>query len=296
MAVKRIVITIAFGLLIISTQAQWDIRLTAGYGQMNLASQTHLDMTIQSDNYLTAGVQIDYYITERFGLGIGGDYYLVNPAFDVILSRYEHQYKGTDNWEVDPFPRDYEFTVRSNAPELLEQNRVAMIDIPISAVYSFPLFNNVFFTSRLGFKVGIPQESSYELIRSDLFTRIYFEEWDLEVFEVPAHGLYDSRTDWHPRGELNMNSVQSLFGGLGLDFPLSRIKLRVTGYFSAGLNDVIPQKESSLIYWRDTYNPVLSLAKKVTLRQIGVKLGIGLMSREEKKVKYRDRVTCPWEY
>lgn len=124
---------------------------------------------------------------------------------------------------------------------------------------------------------------------------VQLDEWDLELFEIPAHGLYDSRTDWHPEGDLKLRKAYSFFTEIGLDFPVSPLKVRISGYFSYGLNSIINENESSLIYWREDYNHILSLTESTKIMQYGIKLGIGLMSYREKKVKYKNRNVCDWE-
>ena len=192
-----------------------------------------------------------------------------------------------DNWENDPYLREYEFTIRSNKPDITEQNTMSFVEIPVSIIYSFPISSNkTHLATRLGVKVGIPLESKYILSDSDLYTRLYFEEWDLELFDIPAHGLYDSRTDWHPNGELNLNPAFSIFSEIGLDFPVSLFKVRISGYFSYGLNSIIEKNESSLIYWREDYNHILSLMESVHIMHYGLKVGIGILSKREKSTKY----------
>lgn len=285
---KKTYLTIFIVLLLANTlMAQLDFRLTAAYGNMYLKPTTGLNITADPDDFLTVGFQADYYISNRIALGIGADYYVLDSQFDVILKDYSHKYKGIDNWEGDPVPREYEFTIRSNAEDIIEQNTIAVFDIPVSVIYSYPLGNNIYLATRLGVKAGIPLNNKFILTESDLFTRLYFEEWDLELFNIPAHGLYDSRTDWHPEGELNLNPAFSVFTEVGIDFPVFLLKVRVSGYFSYGLNNIIDEKQSSLIYWREDYNNILSLAESVRPMQIGVKVGVGLISKREKHTVYK---------
>jgi len=296
MLTNKIYLTILMVLMLLNAVfAQLDIRLTSAFGNISLMPETKLNMNVEPENFITVGLQVDYYITKNFGVGFGGDYYVKENEFDVILSNYSHGYKGVDNWESDPIPREYDFTVRSNAPEILEQNTMSFIDIPVSAVYTFPVLNNAYLVTRLGVKVGIPLKDYYTLKESDLYTRLYFEEWDLELFDIPAHGLYDSRIDWHPEGELNFNTAFSIFSELGIDFPVSFLKVRLSGYFSYGLNDLVYEKQNSLVYWREDYNNILSLADNVSIMQYGVKLGIGIQTKKEMKIKYKNRIKCAWE-
>ena len=111
--------------------------------------------------------------------------------------------------------------------------------------------------------------------------------WDLELFDIPAHGLYDSRTDWHPEGELNLNPTLSIFSEIGLDFPVALFKVRISGYFSYGLNNIIEKNQSSLIYWREEYNNILSLPESVRMIQYGVKLGVGIIKDRKNNPLYR---------
>ena len=295
MLTKKIVLTILIFLTLLSTVfAQLDFRLTSVYGNMSLKPETDLNINVEPGRFLTAGFQADFYITNNFGIGIGADYFIQESIFDVILSEYSHSYYGIDNWEIDPVPRKYEFSIRSNSPEILEQNSMSFIDFPVSVIYSIPIIQNLYLVTRLGLKVGIPLKSQYLLKESDLYTRLYFEEWDLVLFDIPAHGLYDNRTDWHPEGELNLNRAFSIFSEIGLDFPVSFMKVRVSGYFSYGLNNIIEDNQSSLIYWREDYNNILSLPERVRMIQLGIKLGIGLISKREKNKKFKNnKIICP---
>ena len=274
--------------------AQLDIRVTSAFGSMSLKPETNLNIHTKPENFITAGLQADYYTSENFGIGIGADYYVQDSKFDVILSDYSHSYKGVDNWEADPVPRKYEFTIKSNSPDIHEQNTISFIDIPVSAIYTFPIFDNVYLATRLGIKAGLPLQNKYVLNESDLYTRLYFEEWDLELFNIPAHGLYDSRTNWYPEGELNLNTAFSIFSEVGIDFPVSLLKVRLSGYFSYGLNNINYENQSSLIYWREDYNYILSLMESVRMMQLGVKLGLGIISYREKRSKYKTNMKiCP---
>jgi len=264
MLTKKIYLTILIYLILVSTVlAQFDVRLTSGFGIMYLKPITSLNLNIKSENFVTVGIQSDYYITDNVGLGIGADYYIQKSKFDIQLLDYSHSYKGIDNWEADPDPRAYEFTIKSNAPEIVEQNTMSFLEFPVSVIYRFPLIKKTYLATRLGLKVGIPINGTYVLRYSDLYTRLYFEEWDLELFNIPAHG-----------------------SEVGLDFPVSLLKVRVSGYFSYGLNNTIDEHQSSLIYWREKYNYILSLPESVNMMQIGVKLGIGITKTTK----------CAWEY
>jgi OmpA-OmpF porin, OOP family len=140
-------------------------------------------------------------------------------------------------------------------------------------VYKHALTSKTNLFARGGVKIGIPLTGSYRLESSNLKTRLYFAEWDLELFNIPAHGLYDSRTDWHPDGNLQVALFTSAVFELGIDFQTTQwLNTRVCAYASIGLNDIINESQSSLIYWRNTYNSMLTLTEKVALHQFGLRL------------------------
>lgn len=266
--------------------AQLDLRLTSTLGITSLHPSTDLNLKIEPGNFIGIGFQADYYFLKNLGFGFGTDYYIKKSNHDVILSNYSHSYSGMDSWELDPTSREYLFTIKSNSETINELNSISYYEVPISAVYKIPYNKQVSFITRLGLKIGLPQKGTYQLEESDLYTRLYFQEWDLELFNIPAHGLYDSRTNWHPEGELSLNNEFSVFSELGIDLNISLIKLRFSGFLSYGINDMINEKHSSLVYWREEYNNILSLPQKVNMMQFGVKLGIGFIIVKK----------CPWEY
>jgi OmpA-OmpF porin, OOP family len=295
MLTKKIYLTIIVYLVLYNTVvAQLDIRLTSSFGSISLLPESSLNIHAKPESFLTAGLQADYFLSKNFGVGAGADYFVKDCKFDVKLSDYSHSYNGIDKWEADPVPRQYEFTIKSNSPDITEQNTFSFIEIPVSAFYSFPLSGNTYIVTRLGVKAGFPLKKSYLLSESDLLTRLYFKEWDLELFNIPAHGLYDSRTDWHPEGELNLNTAFSVFSEVGIDFPISLLKVRLSGYFSYGLNNLNYEKQSSLIYWREDYNYILSLAESAKMMQVGVKLGVGIITYKENRTRFKtSRKQCP---
>jgi hypothetical protein len=54
------------------------------------------------------------------------------------------------------------------------------------------------------------------------------------------------------------------------------------------------EKQSSLIYWREDYNYILSLAESAKMMQAGVKLGVGIITYKENKTRFKtSRKQCP---
>ncbi len=93
MLIRKIYLTTFICLLLISSvSAQFDIRFTSALGKLSFNPKTSLNINIETVNFITAGIQIDYYLTENFGVGIGTDYYIRENQFNAILSNYSHIY------------------------------------------------------------------------------------------------------------------------------------------------------------------------------------------------------------
>ncbi len=256
----------------------FDIRAGVGFNRNTLNIQSDLNFNpSNSVNYnLSPFISVDYYFSKNWGIGLGVEYNRFR--FMNTLSNYKHSYKGTDNWEGDPVARNYEFFIESNNTDIEEATVMHYLAIPVSAVYKQSLSAKTNLIARAGFKIGIPLSGSYRLENSNLKTRLYFEEWDLELFNIPAHGLYDSRTDWHPEGETTLALATSVFAELGFGYQLSpSINSRISAYYSYGLNDIINESQSFLIYWRNTYNSALTLTEKVSLHQIGLRISFSYL-------------------
>lgn len=290
--IKYIIIA---ALLIISIQSRaeennlLDIRAGIGFNRNSLNIKTDLNFDpANSVNYnISPFVLADYYFNKNWGAGLGIEYN--RYSFMNTLSNYSHSYTGTDNWEGDPVARNYQFFIESNNTNIDEAVVMHYLDIPISGVYRHTLSAKTNLIARAGFKIGVPLSSSYRLENSNLKTRLYFEEWDLELFNIPAHGLYDSRTDWHPEGNTSLTVSASAFAELGIDYQLSpSINSRISAYYSHGLNDIINESQTSLIYWRNTYNSVLTLTEKVSLHQMGLRISFSYSKVKKQAVRGHD--------
>lgn len=267
----------------------FDIRAGLGFNRNTLSIQSDLEFNPSSSiNYnISPFVQADYYFSKNWGVGLGIDYN--RYRFLNTLSNYTHSYMGTDNWEGDPVARNYEFFIESNNTNIDETTVMHYLDIPVSAVYRHSLSAKTDLIARAGLKIGIPLAGRYRLENSNLKTRLYFEEWDLELFNILAHGLYDSRTDWHPEGNAALAIATSLFAELGVGYQLSpSINTRISAYYSYGLNDIISESQTSLIYWRNTYNSLLTLTEKASLHQLGLRISFSYSKVKKQAVRGHD--------
>ena len=267
----------------------FDIRAGLGLNQNALYIQSDLDFNpSNSINFnITPFVQADYYFSKNWGVGLGIDYN--RYSFLNILSNYKNSYTGIDNWEGDPVARNYEFFIESNNTDIEEAMVMHYLDIPVSAVYRHTLSAKTNLIARAGLKIGIPVAGNYRLENSKLKTRLYFKEWDLELFNIPAHGLYENRTDWHPEGETALTLATSIFAELGVSYQLSpSINSRISAYYSYGLNDIISESQTSLIYWRNAYNSMLTLTEKVSLHQLGLRISFSYLKVKKPIVRGHD--------
>lgn len=267
----------------------FDIRVGLGFNMNTLNIQSKLEFKpSNSVNYNMAPfISADYFFNKRWGAGLGVEYN--RYRFMNSLSNYKHSYTGTDNWEGDAVSRNYEFFIESNNTDIDEATVMHYLDIPVSAIYRQALSAKTTLIVRAGLKIGIPLAGNYLLENSNLKTRLYFEEWDLELFNIPAHGLYDSRTDWHPDGETSLALSTSVFAEFGFGYQLSpSINSRISAYYSYGMNDIISESQNSLIYWRNTYNSLLTLTEKVSLHQLGLRISFSYLKIKKQAVHGHD--------
>lgn len=282
-------------LLVISIPGQarnneaFEIRagLAINRNTLNIKSKLNFSPS-NSTNYNIAPFLIaDYYFNENWGAGLGIEYN--RYRFTNTLSEYKHSYIGTDNWEGDPVARSYEFFIESNNTNIEEAVIMHYLDIPVSAFYKQTLSEKTNLTARVGFKIGLPLAGQYRLENSNLKTRLYFGEWDLELFNIPAHGLYENRTDWHPKGNTSLAVSISAFAQLGIGYRLSpSINSHISIYYSHGLNDIIKESQTSLIHWRNSYNSVLTLTDKVSLHQMGLRITFSHSKVKKQEVRGHD--------
>lgn len=253
----------------------WDVRLTGTFGQALIPSSSNYQISSQPGFNYGGGIEVDYLVKERWGVGIGVVYQSLSSY--LALSGYSATVFGTDSWNGDPTQRNYEFYINTNNTDVVDLIEITSVDIPIYAYYKYPIKKNTFIDFRGGLQLSFPRESTSQLHTSDLFTRLYFEEWDLLLFEIPAHGLYDSRTDWHPTQTIETPVLASMLLSVGMDFPFLRVlQMRASGYLTYSLNQVNHQKEDALIYWRNDYNGVMSLTNTNHLLSYGIKIAIGI--------------------
>jgi OOP family OmpA-OmpF porin len=263
-----------------------DFRIGVGLNRNALNINSNLDFSPSTSiNYnISPFVQADYYFSTHFGFGLGIEYN--RNIFLNSLSNYSHNYSGIDNWEGDPVARNYEFFIESNNTDIEENTAMQYVNVPFSVVYKHPLTSKSNLITRAGLKIGFPLSGNYRLESSNLKTRLYFEEWDLELFDIPAHGLYESRTDWHPEGNTALAVTSSAFAELGAEYQLTPgLNSRISAYASLGLNDIINESQNSLIYWRNTYNSMLTLTDKVSLHQIGLRLSFSYRKVKKEPVR-----------
>jgi hypothetical protein len=264
----------------------FDIRAGVGFNRNTLNIQSDRDFNLSnSANYnINPFISADYYFTENLGAGLGVEYNRFR--FMNTLSNFKHSYTGTDNWESDPVARNYEFFIESNDTDIDEATVMHYLDIPVAAVYRHALSAKTILTARAGLKIGIPLKGSYQLENSNLKTYLYFEEWDLKLSNIPAHGLYDSRTNWHPDGKTTLSLATSVFAEFGIGYQLlPSINSHISAYYSYGLNDIISESQNSLIYWRNTYNSMLTLTEKVSLHQLGLRISFSYSKTKKSAVR-----------
>lgn len=273
----------------------WDVRIAAALGNSSFSTHSDYNITSKANKFNSIGLTANYNITSAFGFAFGAEYKTSNSS--LTLSNYNASYQGIDNWEGDTEPRNYVFSIDGNNTDIAEDVSISYIGIPISLFYNIPLSQKINLVSRLGFTpLAMPIKSNHKLTTSDLTTQLYFNEWDLLLHDIPAHGLYTNRTNWHPDNPLDVNYMYSIFGEIGFDFPfLVVFRTNLSFYYANTFGNNLSDNANALIHWREDYKGILAISKNARLVETGIKLSIGLnKNTENTTIIEHNCAGCTW--
>lgn len=279
---KYVIIPLFAGLVFAKLSAQrpiqehtpWDVRLTATIGQTLIPSNSSYQITSRPGSLYGGGFQIDYLIKKHYGVGFGFEYHKLNT--EVVLSDYAGTSNGVGNLAGDPVQRNYEFRIQNNNTDVVDFIEMSTFDFPIYGYYKIPLKNNTFVDFRGGLLFSFQSKGTFTLQSSDLNTQLYYNNVDVLLTNIPSEGLFDSRTEWHPKRNLNTPILTSTFASAGIDFPFLRVlQLRASAYISYSLSPAYKLKEDALITYPTDYNGVLSLTNNNHIFTYGVKFALG---------------------
>jgi outer membrane protein OmpA-like peptidoglycan-associated protein len=250
------------------------------YLNLNMGSGIHslkYDLqngTVKSGVGAIFNVGYSYFLTPNWGLGTG-------------LGVHSVQSKGTLSYTsgeaaIDEDGDNYEFRTYFNNWQ--EKQTALFLDIPLGVQHQYWFNEKNGLLAFAGAKVSIPVSSSYKVTSGSITTTGYYEQWNVELMDMPQHGFNTINDRFS--GDVDLKTAYSLFVDLGWLRKISeKVDLYAGGYVNYGINNLIDSK-NNLVYQSDgTYNSILASANtnKVHSMTFGIKVGIRLRANNSKK-------------
>lgn len=222
-----------------------------------------------------------------FNLGYS---YFFNPNWGIGtgFGIQSAQLTGTLNFtyateSIDSDEDIFELRVHFNDWE--EKQKALFLEIPVGVQYQRWFHAKSGLLAMAGAKMSLPVSSSYEVVSGSITRTGYYEQWNVELSDMPKHGF--TTTTERPSGDLAMNTSYSVFADLGWLYKVSdKYDLYAGGYVSYGLNSVSEASASASGYITgETYKSMMTdyQTGKVNVLSVGVKIGLRLHTGKRSK-------------
>lgn len=211
-----------------------------------------------------------FYIDEKFnitsvwGIGIGAGY--GKYASVATIDNYTSAVASIDD-------ENESFEYRLTATGIKEQLSLSAFEIPVFVTIKKPLSGEIKLQASAGLKMSLPLSATYQCTEGYLQTKGYYSTYNIEFSDMPNHG-FETVDKISYSGKLTTNTAYSLFGDIGLLFPVGNIGIKVSIYGSYGLNSSIKTGNGLLMDYPGIYHSTISLSDKVSLISFGLKLGV----------------------
>ncbi|MDQ1772036.1 OmpA family protein [Labilibaculum sp. A4] len=175
--------------------------------------------------------------------------------------------------EIDSDGDSYEF--RNRFDNWQEKQDVFFVDIPLSLQYQKMLGKKFGILAGLGAQISIPAQATYETTGGEMVTTAYYSQWNVELYDLPQHGLGSITTKY--KGDISLNPSYSAIAELDGFYQVSeKIDVYAGCYCNYGFNNLI-SPEKKIVYQPDgVYNGILASdqVSKVNLLAFGLKVGV----------------------
>lgn len=158
---------------------------------------------------------------------------------------------------------------------LVEEQKAIMLMFPVSVEYYYPIYSMMDLYASAGVEVLIPQQVNYEVVSGEIETRAYYSNYDVELYNLPQHGLESKASDYN--GDIKLTNSYSMLMEFGALFHLTKqLGLCMSGYFTYGLNDMLISSNKELFTVNGVYNGMLNSTQAIesNLLTYGAKLAI----------------------
>ena len=221
--------------------------------------------SVKSHYGYTATVGYSYFFSPGWGVGSGVGFRSLGatPTLNGL--------SGTPS--VDADGDSYEF--RNNFKDWKEDQRVLLLDVPLTVQYRHSISEKVGLLARVGGQVSIPVNSRYKVTNGEMVTTGYYSQWHAELSDLPQHGLSTYSNNFS--GTMDLKVAYWGIADVGCTFKLSQqLNFYVGGYFDYGLNTITTPGTKQVYQPDGTYNGILSSdqVKEVKPIAFGLKVGI----------------------
>ncbi len=175
------------------------------------------------------------------------------------------------------------YELRTYYTDWQEKQQVLYLDIPLTGLYRFALTEKISIQASAGAKVSFPLQTSFKTLGGEITTTGYYDQWNLELTDLPPYGFYTPSTSFSGRFKKKTSymGVADLGGLVKLS---DKTDLYVGGYLNYGLNNVLIPENKLIFEQNGTYNGALTSNQTNHVRPISVGLKVGLYWRIKEKM------------
>lgn len=266
------VITILALCLNIKAQ-EHDLKVKLTGGSLSLYTSS-LNLDAKSGNYIGFEFGYHYSFNSYLGVGSGVGFSFLNSELE--LNEYEYSNGLLNDSEGDPY------NSLLYLDDWVECQDITLMEIPVVLTYQEQLSKdgklNLF--CDLGFRIGIPISSKYEVITGSYEDQGYYEQYDLLLKDIPGH--FESDTNYAPAGEIDLKVAFMLTSSVGVKYIISdKLDLQGGFRFNTTLNDIKSSSSNLTTMSSDrsrTYEGLSNsdLTSDIRPLQIGFEIGVNI--------------------
>jgi len=227
--------------------------------------------------------------TGRIGITMNGAYsYFFTPNWGLQVGLGIQSFGATSklNYITAASGVDSEgdaFDFRTQYANWQEKQNALFIEIPIAAQYRYIINEKFGLIGSLGAKMALPVYAKYKTFAGQIKTTGYYEQWNLEVSDLPGQGYSTITNSYTDKISLNPAFIGLVDLG-GLYHWTEKIDLYVGAYFNYGFNKSV-KPDTKLIYQKDgTYNGMFASNQVQNVKPVslGIKVGVYLQIGKQK--------------
>ncbi|PLX04736.1 MAG: hypothetical protein C0595_01980 [Marinilabiliales bacterium] len=207
------------------------------------------------------GINLDYMITENFGITSGLT--LMSYSTSYTLSTFNQGAYRTVDIDGD------EYDLLATGSNLANDVKLNYMEIPIGVVMKF----GGFFT-RIGAKYGIAGSSSSSFTDGTLTTSGYYPKYSVTLYDIPEYG-FDTYDLSGEEGTVDHKSVLNGFLQLGFNAAISqKVGITFMAFYETSFSAVHESSNANIAAGNGEYTSVLNLVDSPKSTAYGLEIGL----------------------